>query len=357
MFLSYYANLLKRVDASLKEFIHKNAKGIDTNEFLQYYYDEIEKFLFSGGKRIRPILMITAGTAVKPDVNMEGIIKASLSLELLHNASLIHDDIMDNAETRRGETVFHKVLGQYSKQHYNSTIQNHADFGVAMGILGGDFVYNMAYKAIHVNDFPSESVLKASLVFNEGFFKIVRGVIIETDFMGKNNISENEYLEMIYGKTAALFETATVMGAILANATESQIENLRYFGKYAGIAFQIVDDIIGTFGNAKKTGKPTDSDIKEGKKTLLLIKALETANESEREILERVVGNRNASSEDVESVREIFETTDALKYSKEKAEEQYQLSLSYLEKADPALDIKFKTYLKDIAEKGVNRDT
>jgi geranylgeranyl diphosphate synthase type I len=356
MFLSYFANLLKRVDASLKEFIHNNAKNIDTNEFLQYYYNEIEKFLFSGGKRIRPILMVTAGKAVKPGINEEGIIKASLCLELLHNASLIHDDIMDNAETRRGETVFHKVLDNYSKNHYSETIQNHADFGVAMGILGGDFVYNMAYKAIHVEDFPPEVVLKASLVFNEGFFKIVRGVIIETDLMGKFNVSEKEYFEMIEGKTAALFETATIMGAILANATESQITNLGLFGKYAGIAFQIVDDIIGSFGNERKTGKPTDSDIKEGKKTLLLIKALEYANGTDKETLEQVVGNRNASNEEIESVREIFRNSGALEYSKEKANELYQLSLSYLGKTEPTLEPKYKKYLSEIAEKGVNRD-
>lgn len=356
MFLSYYANLVKRVDASLKEFILNNAKDIDTNKFLQFYYNEIEKFLFSGGKRIRPILMITAGKAVNPSIDEEGITKASLSLELLHNASLIHDDIMDNAETRRGETVFHKVLDKYSKEYYSNTIQNHEDFGVAMGILGGDFVYNLAYKAIHVKYFPPESVLQASLEFNEGFFKIVRGVIIETDFMGKLNVSETEYLEMIEGKTAALFDKATRMGAILANATESQIENLGLFGKYAGIAFQIVDDMIGSFGNAEKTGKPTDSDIREGKKTLLLIKALELASESERETLEKIIGNRDSSNEDVESVREIFKNTSALEYSKEKAEELYQLSLSYLEKAEPALDKKFKLYLTEIANKGVNRD-
>ncbi|MHA1445896.1 MAG: polyprenyl synthetase family protein [Candidatus Heimdallarchaeaceae archaeon] len=141
MFLSYYANLMKQIDASLKEFMYKNAITIDKNEFLQFYYDAIERFLFSGGKRVRPILMVTAGLAVNPDIDENGIIKASLSLELLHNASLIHDDIMDNAETRRGKKAFHKVQTLYSNQNYRDTIQNHEDFGVSMGILGGDFVY------------------------------------------------------------------------------------------------------------------------------------------------------------------------------------------------------------------------
>lgn len=357
MFLSYYANLVKQIDASLKEFMYKNAKAIDKNDFLQFYYDEIERFLFSGGKRVRPILMVTSGAAVNPDINENGIIKASLSLELLHNASLIHDDIMDNAETRRGKKALHKVLTLYSKQNYSDTIQNHEDFGVSMGILGGDFAYNMAYKAIHVNEFPPETVLKASLEFNEGFFKVVRGVIIETDLMGRLNVSEKDYLTMVEGKTAALFDTATKMGAILANATESQIDNLGFFGKNAGIAFQIVDDIIGSFGNVKKTGKPIDSDIKEGKKTLLLIKTLEFADDSERETLGGIVGNRNASNDNIESVREIFRTTGALKYSKNKADELYKLSLQYLEKAEPALDQKHKHYLIEIAKKAVNRDS
>ncbi len=357
MFLSYYANLVKQIDASLKEFMYKNTKAIDKNEFLQFYYDEIERFLFSGGKRVRPILMVTSGLAVNPDINENGIIKVALSLELLHNASLIHDDIMDNAETRRGKKAFHKVLALYSKQNHSDTIQNHEDFGVSMGILGGDFAYNMAYKAIHVNEFPPETVLKASLEFNEGFFKVVRGVIIETDLMGRFNVSEKDYLTMVKGKTAALFNAATKMGAILANATESQIDNLGFFGKNSGIAFQIVDDIIGSFGNAKKTGKPIDSDIKEGKKTLLLIKALEFADDSERKTLEGIVGNRNASNDNIESVRGIFRTTGALKYSKNKADELYKLSLQYLEKAEPALDQKHKHYLLEIAKKAVNRDS
>jgi len=206
---------------------------------------------------------------------------------MLHNASLIHDDIMDNADTRRGISAFHKTLESYSKITYTDEIQNPADFGVAMGILGGDFLYNLAYNAIHVKDFPAEKVLQASLEFNKGFFKVVRGVIVETDFMGKFTISEKEYMEMVTGKTAALFESAAKMGAILAGAKESQLEGLGNFARAAGIAFQIVDDVIGTFGDSKKTGKPTDSDLREGKKTLILIKAIENSNTEQQALMKK----------------------------------------------------------------------
>jgi geranylgeranyl diphosphate synthase type I len=300
--------------------------------------------------------MYFSSAAINPDINESGIIKASLSLELLHNASLVHDDIMDNADTRRGMSAFHKTLEDFSNQNYSQEIQDPKDFGVAMGILGGDFLYNLAYNAIHVNEFPAEKVLKASLEFNKGFFKVVRGVIVETDFMGKFNVSEEEYISMVAGKTAALFESAARMGAILAGAVESQLEGLGNFAKSAGIAFQIVDDVIGTFGDSKKTGKPTDSDIKEGKKTLLLIKAIESANEEQLKNIKKIVGNRDSSSFEVDQIRSIMETTGALDYSRKQAELLYNDCINYLDSISPPLNEKHKKFLIEIAKMGINRD-
>jgi len=355
MFLTQYANILKKVDKALKNFLQEKSTDLD-NPFLEYFYKEIERFLFSGGKRIRPVLMFFSSAAINPEVNEEGIIKASLSLELLHNASLIHDDIMDNAETRRGISAFHKTLENYSQNNYNEEIQNPKDFGIAQGILGGDFLYNIAYNAIHVNDFPPDKVLQASLEFNKGFFKVVRGVIVETDYMGKFSVSEDEYMEMVTGKTAALFESAAKMGAILAGAEESQLKGLGDFARSAGIAFQIVDDIIGTFGDSKKTGKPTDSDLKEGKKTLLLLKAIEKANDDQKEILKKIVGNRDSTSSEIEQVRNIMIDTGALDYSRKQAEKLYSDCIDYLDKIQPPLNDKYKKFLLEIAKMGIHRE-
>ncbi|MCE7741258.1 MAG: polyprenyl synthetase family protein [Candidatus Heimdallarchaeota archaeon] len=339
----------------MKNFLQEKSNDLD-NPFLEYFYKEIERFLFSGGKRIRPVLMFFSSAAINPEVNEEGIIKASLSLELLHNASLIHDDIMDNAETRRGISAFHKTLENYSQNNYNEEIQNPKDFGIAMGILGGDFMYNIAYSAIHVNDFPPDKVLQASLEFNQGFFRVVRGVIVETDFMGKFTVSEDEYIDMVTGKTAALFESAAKMGAILAGAEESQLKDLGDFARAAGIAFQIVDDIIGTFGDPKKTGKPTDSDLKEGKKTLLLIKTIEKANDKQTELMKKIVGNRDSTSAEIEQVRNIMRDTGALDYARKQAEKLYHDCMGSLDKIHPPLNDKYKNFLLEIAKMGIHRE-
>jgi geranylgeranyl diphosphate synthase type I len=331
-------------------------EAVKGSQFLEYYYKKINDFLFTGGKRIRPILLVDSFLSVVSQKNDERIIPSSLSLELLHNASLIHDDIMDKADTRRGEKTFHISLRDYANEKYSNTNTNPEDFGISMGILGGDFTYNLAYKAINTTDFPPPVTLKAAIEFNEGFFQIVQGVIIETEFMGRFAVTEDEYYTMIKGKTAALFEKATRIGAIFAEGTKSQINALGEFGLTAGIAFQIVDDIIGTFGNPKKTGKPVDSDLKEGKKTLLTIKAIEEANEKQRKTLSKIVGNQAANETEIEEVRDIIKDTGALDYSRNKAESLYQQCISFLDEAEPKLDEKYKNYLTEIAKMGVNRD-
>jgi geranylgeranyl diphosphate synthase type I len=356
MFLAYFANLLEKVDNALHVFLDEQISLVRHNAFLRYYYQQVKNFLFSGGKRLRPILMTVTYDAIKPNNIRKDILTVALSLELLHNASLIHDDIMDNAEIRRGEKTFHRIFSDYAKDNDNLAIENFDDYGVAMGILGGDFVYNLAYKAVNTKDFPAEVALKAAIEFNEGFLKIAQGVIIETDLMRRFDVTEEEYLQMIELKTAALFEKATRMGAIYANGTEKQIDLLGKFGLTAGLAFQIVDDIIGTFGDSNKTGKPNDSDLKEGKKTILLIKAIERANDEQRDTLSKTVGNRNATDSEIEKVRDVFRKTGSLEYASLKAEELFQQCIEYLEMQETAINEKQKNHLIEIASMGIHRE-
>ena len=338
MFLTHYSSLQRKINRALDTFMNNHIEAIKGSPFLEYYYKKINDFLFTGGKRIRPILLVDSFLSIASQKNDERIIPTSLSLELLHNASLIHDDIMDKADTRRGEKTFHISLRDYAKENYSNS--NSDDFGISMGILGGDFAYNLAYKSINTTDFPPAVTLKAAIEFNEGFFQIVQGVIIETEFMGRFAVTEDECYTMIKGKTAALFEKAARIGAIFAEGTESQINALGAFGLTAGVAFQIVDDIIGTFGNPKKTGKPVDSDLKEGKKTILTIKAIEKANEKQRITLSKIVGNQAANEAEIEEAREIIKETGALDYSQNKANSLYQQGIAFLDESIPILDEK-----------------
>lgn len=355
MFQKHYADLLKKVDNTLNEFMNEQVKSVEENPFLHYYYGRIKDYLFSGGKRFRPILMILSYSSVNPQKISNDILQVSLSVELLHNASLIHDDIMDNAETRRGQNAFHSDLREYAKNNYPQNNVNYSDYGLGMGLLGGDYVYNLAYKSILIDEFSPEITLQASKEFNEGFLDVVKGVIFETDMMGRFEVSEKEYIEMITGKTAALFERAARMGAVLAGGSSSQVECLGNYGRNSGIAFQLIDDIIGSFGDSKKTGKPTDSDLKEGKKTILVVKAIQDANPSQRKRLKELLGKQEATEEEIEEVRDIIRETGALAYAREKAEEFYKRSERYLDEANPEYDEQIKNYLIEIAKMGVHR--
>jgi geranylgeranyl diphosphate synthase type I len=352
----HYAKLQRQVDDVLREFMNEQIKVVQNNPFLEYYYDQISEFLFSGGKRIRPVLMALCYQSIKSDPISKEILKTSLSLELLHNASLIHDDIMDNAETRRGKKAFHRVFQDYSESNPGLTMEQGNNYGVSMGILGGDFTYNLAYKAINTKDFPSDVTLRAAIEFNEGFLHIVQGVVVETDLMRRHDVTEEQYLSMISGKTAALFEKAARIGAIFAGGTESQIDGLGKYALDAGIGFQIIDDVIGTFGDSRKTGKPTDSDIKEGKKTLLLIKAIENANDNQLQTISKVVGNRHATDQEIDEIRTIFKETGALDFANKMAEKLLNNCVSYLDDIEPMIEGKFKKYLIEIAKMGINRD-
>ena len=356
MFLAYYAKIMKEVDKSLKLFMKDQLDSVKHNSFLQFFYKKTEDFLFSGGKRIRPVMMITAFSAVDSNKKIEAAVRSSLSLELIHNASLIHDDIMDNADTRRGKQAFHKVFHDYAEKNHNKANMDYDNYGQSMGILGGDYAYNLSYRSIHTDGFSPDITLRAAKEFNTGFLQIVQGVIFESDLMGHNNVTEEEYIEMISGKTAALFEKSARIGAILAEGSVSQVNNLGDFALNTGIAFQLVDDVIGTFGDPKKTGKPVDSDIKEGKKTLLVIKAFENASVEQKSTLNRILGDRTASETDVEEVREIMRQTGALSYAQNRAEELFQLSKSFLENMEPSLNQPYKNYLINIAKMGVYRD-
>ncbi|MCG3221912.1 MAG: polyprenyl synthetase family protein [Candidatus Heimdallarchaeota archaeon] len=352
----HYAKLQRKVDDALHDFMNEQINSVQDNPFLKYYYKQIYDFLFSGGKRIRPVLMALCYQSIKSDVVGKEILSASLSLELLHNASLIHDDIMDNAETRRGKKAFHRVLQDYAENNSSSKTQNDNNYGISMGILGGDFAYNLAYKAINTKEFPSDVTLRAAIEFNEGFLRIVQGVVVETDLMRRTDVTENQYFSMIAGKTAALFEKAARIGAIFAGGTESQISGLGKYALDAGLAFQIVDDIIGTFGDSRKTGKPIDSDIKEGKKTLLLIKTIENANDDQLKVISKVVGNRQATDQEINDVRTIFKETGSLDFANKKTEKLFNNCISYLEVLEPMIEEKFKKYLIEIAKMGINRD-
>ncbi len=325
-------SLKEKIEKELLIFLSQNLKTEKFfNRNLNFFVDELKNFILRGGKRLRPILFITGYQAVNGE--NEEIIKASLSIELIEAFVLMHDDIIDRDEKRRGAPSFHILMGERLTDKH---------LGISAGIIGGDVLFNLGIKALIDSDFPAdrkEKALKELLTAKEKcFFGELADIILQK----KEEATEEEFFKMVELKTASYtVELPLVMGAILGDAEEEIITGFRKFGKELGKAFQIQDDILGTFGNPALTGKPADSDIKEGKKTLLLIYALQNATEEEKAFLRKTIGKGKVKEEDINKVREIYKRTGALSYCKEKAKEFAQKAKEIL------IDLKIKKEAKD----------
>ena len=220
-------------------------------------YDPLTYFLQLGGKRIRPLLTLMAAEMFgQPKSNA---IHASLAIELFHNFSLIHDDIMDKAPLRRGKETVHLK--------WNDDI----------AILSGDVLLIKAYQELAKQD---KKHIPALLdLFNRTAVEVCEGQQMDMDFESREEVSIDEYIEMIRLKTSVLLGCALEFGAIVSNATEKDSELIYEFGQNLGIAFQIQDDILDLFGDPEKFGKQIGGDIISNKKTILLLKAIESASE------------------------------------------------------------------------------
>ncbi len=358
--INKYAQIVnEKLDSFL---LYKYKLSEELGDFPKEYYNALREYLARGGKRLRPVCMIMAyhGVGGKDD---EKIFHASLSTELLHNATLIHDDIIDHDETRRGGATFHIgfknwYLATISQEISEELVMEKAsDFGISMGLLAGDLVHNLGLEVILTSGFEEKSIenlTKAINMYNHAFTEVINGVLIELDQVNRET-SIDEYFEMIDLKTSALFDKSIGIGAILGNASQSQVEALKKYSLALGKAFQIQDDVLGTFGAEETTGKPSTGDIKEGKKTVLLIKALENASPIHEEILAQTIGNKNAGEEEVEKVRKVFIETGALEYAKKLAEKFASQAKEALDAAKPPLTKETVDFFKELADFVVKR--
>lgn len=249
----------------IEKYLHVINKEIDNIALPKeprLVYEPISYFLALGGKRIRPVLALMSHKLF--DNNFQKALPIAKLVELFHNFSLIHDDIMDDAPLRRGQLTVH--------QKWNSNI----------AILSGDMMLIKAYQQLE--DIDENAVPKIFKVFNQCAIKVCEGQQYDMDFEYRDNVSVDEYINMIYLKTSTLLEHTLEMGAILANSNQHQKQNLKEFGKNLGIAFQLRDDLLDVFGSGD-FGKQHAGDILSNKKTFLMLKAFEKANEEQRKKL------------------------------------------------------------------------
>lgn len=335
-----------KIEEKLGKYLSREkerAKLIDSAnaQIMEFIID----FCLRGGKRIRPILCIKGYEAVGGR-NRDEIIRASISLEFLEAYLLIHDDIIDQDDIRRGGPSFHKL---------SSTLRNEKHFGISSAIVAGDMLGSLATKVILETNFREDLKLCALRELMEAEINCFQGELYDVVLESKTDVKEENLMQMVDLKTASYTtQLPLVMGAILGEASDKQIEILREYGHHLGRAFQITDDILGTFGDEKTVGKPVDSDIKQGKKTLLSIYALERASDEEKQFLLHSFGNKNLMTGELKRVREIIAATGALDYSKSKALEYAKMAKSILEHGN--FTPKSKEFLKELPDFIVKRN-
>src|SRR5690554_6034578 len=276
----------------------------------QELYEPIGYIANLGGKRFRPLLTLFAAEVFGGAHNEA--IHAAVAIELFHNFSLIHDDIMDEAPLRRGkETVHHK-------------------WNLNTGILSGDAMLILAYQ--YFENYPPEIFKDLAKLFSKTASEVCEGQQLDINFETRNDVSIAEYLKMIEYKTAVLVGAALEMGAIVAKTNEKNKQAIYNFGRDLGIAFQLQDDYLDAFGDTAVFGKQIGGDILENKKTYLYLRALEKASNEDKELLIKWFSTKEPSEEKIEVVKELFKKTDA-------TSDMQQLILKYTNRSLQQLNI------------------
>ena len=251
----------------------------------QNLYNPVSYFLSLEGKRIRPILTMLSCDLF--DGNYKDSLDAALAVEVFHNFSLVHDDIMDEAPLRRG----------------NQTV--HQKWDLSTAILSGDVMLILAYQLFE--NYNKNIFVALAKLFSKTAVEVCEGQQLDIDFSKLNDINSTKYLNMIELKTAVLIGASMKMGAIVAKASDNEQENIYEFGKNLGIAFQIQDDFLDTFGDEKKFGKVIGGDIIENKKTLLYVKSMEIFTEQDKTELTKLYSSTHLDeSKKIEEVKELF---------------------------------------------------
>lgn len=281
-----------------------------------------------GGKRLRPYLVTWAYEAFGGR-NKEAILNPAIAWELLHQGLLIHDDIIDRDYVRHSHP---NVAGQLQKYYTQRGLTLDADhFALSGALLAGDLAYAAAYQLLGASNFEPELIQKCNAVLSEQFMSVIGGELLDTEAALESPTTTNSLLIAKFKTASYSFVGPLQTGAILADAPTDALEELTGLGTALGIAFQLSDDLLGLFGDKSQTGKSNDSDVHEGKRTLLIQYALQAASKLERKMIEATLGNAQATAEQVDQIRAVVTATGA----RDKVQE---LVDDYLDKAEAIID-------------------
>ncbi len=274
-------------------------------------YDAATHLIVNGGKRLRPFMVMKSCEILGG--KLKDAMPAASAVEMIHNFTLVHDDIMDNDEMRHGVPTVHKK------------------FGLPIAILAGDVLFSKAYQILSDSNLPTKEVNDLVSRLAKACVDVCEGQILDIKMAeGKKIPSQADYIKMIEKKTAALFDVSCSMGAICAKAKQSDITKLSAFGKNLGIAFQITDDLIGVMGDSKMTKKPVGNDLREGKKSLPIVLAITKSKGNDKKSILKAFGNSKATKKDIDNAVEIIRALGIEKIVRKQA-------LQYSEKAKKSL--------------------
>lgn len=259
-------------------------------------YKASRHLIETGGKRIRPILLMLAYNALSEDRELSKVLPAAIAVELIHTATIIHDDILDRSSLRRGAMTVN------------------AKWGTDVALISGDLIFSRAFGLISSleNGRVSEAVYNACR-------KLAEGQVLEAMHTGDVKMTEEVYLEIIERKTASLFEACTKCGAILGGGGKKEVEALGRYGFLLGVGFQMTDDVLDISAGELKLGKPVGVDLSLGKPTFVILHALKVASERDRKTLLQTINSKNNSVGDIKKALEIIRGTNSIEYASKRA--------------------------------------
>ena len=316
--------------SELTEKVNTEIERIQYHAEPHHLYDPIRYILAIGGKRIRPVLMLMGYNLYRNDVDT--VINNALALETYHNFTLLHDDLMDKSDVRRGNPTVHKKWDDNT------------------AILSGDTMLIMAYQLFN----KGMNNEQASTAFIDATLGVCEGQQYDIDFETRNDVTEAEYMEMIRLKTSLLLGYALKIGALLGGADADDVEHLYAFGEKMGLAFQLQDDLLDVYGNPKVFQKKLGGDIVENKKTFMLINALQLADAEQKKELNRWLSLKEFDAEQkIAAITHIYNILGIDKLAQQKIEELFALSLQSLDKVKVADEKKVE--LRNFANKLLDR--
>lgn len=318
--------LIERYVPIINEELDKATRGKP-----EQLYNAARHLLLAGGKRVRPSLTLTYARMLGGVDGERKALPFAVSVELLHNFTLVHDDIMDKDEYRRGVKTVHTVYGEN------------------MAIIAGDLLFALSFEnALNNSMVPPENRSAAAYLLSKASRIVAEGQALDVSFEDTWTVSIDDYLDMIYRKTGALIEASTGMGALAVTLDKETVENAMLYGRNVGISFQLKDDVLGVYGDPAKTGKPVYNDLARAKKTILVLYAVRNLPPDESAELKRIIDMKTSNLELLKTAADLIEKSGAKKYALDLAKKYSDEAIRIIEEIEPA-DSEAKNALREFA--------